>query len=45
MLLTQKEADAHDELQGGLEALRAAEPELVAKVERVLARVRRECWE
>jgi hypothetical protein len=45
VLLTQKEADAHDELQGGLEALRAAEPELVAKVERVLGRVRRECWE
>jgi hypothetical protein len=28
-----------------VEALRAAEPELAAKVERVLGRVRRECWE
>ena len=42
MLLTQREADAHDELPGGLQAQRAAEPDLVAKVERVLDRVRRE---
>ncbi len=50
VLLTSAEADAHDELAPGggagsaLAALRAAEPEYVARVEAVLDRVRRELF-
>lgn len=45
VLLTQEEADAHDvaaAAPGGLPALRAAEPEFAARVERGLARARRD---
>jgi hypothetical protein len=45
VLLTMDEADAHEALPGGLQELQASEPAFVAKVERVLDRVRRECWE
>ena len=45
VLLTRAEADAHDaeaSAAGGLDALRAREPALAARVEAVLARARRE---
>ena len=54
MLLTAAEADAHDELAaapgggggggGALAALRATEPDFVARVEATLDRVRRELF-